>query len=75
MASALGHKLRNRRKKLGLTLEDLAALSKTSKSYLWELENRDVTPRPSAEKLGMIFEKIGVTIESIWDDEGEVSVE
>ncbi|XIA62052.1 helix-turn-helix domain-containing protein [Bradyrhizobium sp. TZ2] len=38
------------RKKKGYSLDELARLSGASKSYLWELENRDER-KPSAEKL------------------------
>jgi transcriptional regulator with XRE-family HTH domain len=49
MATRLGEKLRELRKQRGLTLEKLADLAGLSKSYLWELENRE-SQRPSAEK-------------------------
>lgn len=50
MATRLGEKLHELRKQRGLTLEKLAELAGLSKSYLWELENRE-SQRPSAEKL------------------------
>ena len=50
MATKLGEKIRNGRKALGLTLDELARRAKLSKGYLWELENRD-SPSPSAEKV------------------------
>ncbi len=50
MATRLGEKLRDLRKQRGLTLEKLADMAGLSKSYLWELENRE-SQRPSAEKL------------------------
>jgi transcriptional regulator with XRE-family HTH domain len=50
MASRLGEKLRKLRKDNEFTLDALAEKSGLSKSYLWELENRE-SQRPSAEKL------------------------
>lgn len=50
MASRLGEKLHKLRKEKGFTLDQLAEKSGLSKSYLWELENRE-SQRPSAEKL------------------------
>jgi transcriptional regulator with XRE-family HTH domain len=41
------------RRKQGLTLEGLATKIESSKSYVWEIENKDVA-RPSAEKLSLI---------------------
>jgi transcriptional regulator with XRE-family HTH domain len=52
MATTLGDKIREQRKKKGYTLEELAARSESSKSYIWELENKD-PPRPSGEKLAL----------------------
>ena len=50
MATPLGDKIRNLRKKQGYTLDKLAELAESSKSYIWELENND-PPRPSADKI------------------------
>lgn len=69
MTTALGDKLRRLRKEKGLTLEKLAEASNSSKSYIWELENKPV-PRPSADKLAKIAECLGVTIDYLLD-EGE----
>jgi transcriptional regulator with XRE-family HTH domain len=41
-------------------LEELANLADSSKSYIWELENKD-PPRPSAEKVAKIAKVLGVT--------------
>ncbi|TWI64379.1 helix-turn-helix protein [Pseudoduganella lurida] len=60
MATQLGEKLRALRKERKLTLEQLAAQAKLSKSYLWELENRE-SQRPSAEKLTALGDVLGVT--------------
>ena len=45
--------IRELRLKHGLTLEGLGAKIDSSKSYVWEIENKDVA-RPSAEKLSLI---------------------
>lgn len=42
----------------GRTLEKLADETDSSKSYIWELENKN-PPRPSAEKLTKIASKLG----------------
>lgn len=60
MPSKLGDRIRDLRKKNGFTLDQLAEASKSSKSYIWELENKD-PPRPSGEKLALIAEALGVT--------------
>lgn len=67
MATPIGEKIRAGRKKLKLTLEQLAEKSDSSKSYIWELENRPVV-RPSAEKIAKIAEVLGVTVEFLIDD-------
>lgn len=60
MPNLLGQKLRALRKEQKLTLEQLATKAKLSKSYLWELENRE-SQRPSAEKLNALADVLGVT--------------
>jgi transcriptional regulator with XRE-family HTH domain len=60
VATALGEKIRILRKKEGYTLERLAELTDSSKSYIWELENKN-PPRPSAEKIARIASVLGVT--------------
>jgi transcriptional regulator with XRE-family HTH domain len=55
-----GKKIKELRTKKGLTLDQLASATGSSKSYIWELENKD-PPRPSAEKLATIAEALGVT--------------
>lgn len=64
----LGAKIRALRKKLGLTLDQLAEATKSSKSYIWELENRPAV-RPSAEKIAKIATKLGVTPEYLLDND------
>lgn len=60
MPSPLGEKIRELRGKKGLSLEDLATQTQSSKSYIWELENKD-DPRPSADKLNKIAAALDVT--------------
>jgi len=59
MPTRLGEKLRDLRKERGLTLDKLAEMANLSKSYLWELENRE-SQRPSAEKLTGLADALGV---------------
>jgi transcriptional regulator with XRE-family HTH domain len=62
MANRLGEKLRGLRKATpGMTLDKLASSAGMSKSYLWELENREAPARPSAEKLAALAAVFGVT--------------
>lgn len=74
MATALGTKINELRKEKKYTLDKLAELTGSSKSYIWELENKN-PPRPSAEKLSKIAEQLGVTIEYLLDDEANITVE
>nr|WP_242467094.1 helix-turn-helix transcriptional regulator [Ectothiorhodospira shaposhnikovii] len=60
--SPLGDKIRALRKQKRLSLEQLAELTDSSKSYIWELENKD-DPKPSAEKVGKIAAVLEVTTE------------
>lgn len=59
MTTRLGDKLRELRKQRRWTLERLAEEAGLSKSYLWELENRE-SQRPSAEKLAALADALGV---------------
>ena len=63
----LKEKLKQKRTELGLSLNQLAEQSGTSKSYLWELENRD-TLKPSAAKLSGIAAVLNVTTEYLLDE-------
>jgi transcriptional regulator with XRE-family HTH domain len=66
----LGEKLRRHRQEKGFSLDKLAEITASSKSYLWELENRD-TRKPSAEKLTKIAEALSVTTDYLLDDSAE----
>jgi transcriptional regulator with XRE-family HTH domain len=66
--ATFGEKIRTLRKERGLTLDQLADMTGSSKSYIWELENKN-PPRPSAEKIGKIASVLGVTSDYIMDDQ------
>jgi transcriptional regulator with XRE-family HTH domain len=68
MAGHLGDKIKELRKQRGLTLDKLAGAANLSKSYLWELENRE-SQRPSAEKLSAIADALGVSTEYFLEDD------
>ncbi|RZI99386.1 MAG: XRE family transcriptional regulator [Brevundimonas sp.] len=66
MPSKLGTKINELRRQKGLTLEQLAQATDSSKSYMWEIENKEVA-RPSAEKLERIATVLGVTAGFLMD--------
>lgn len=70
MSTTLGERIRELRKKKGYTLDQLAEQSKSSKSYIWELENKD-PPRPSGEKLALIAAALDVTADFLLGVETE----
>lgn len=67
MPASLREKLKELRKRKGYSLDELARLSGASKSYLWELENRDKR-KPSAEKLVDIARVLDTTTDYLVDD-------
>ena len=70
MPTPLGARVRELRGKRGLTLEALAGRVSSSKSYMWEIENKDVA-RPSAEILHRIAAALETTPEHLLSvDEG-----
>lgn len=72
MTTALGEKINKLRKEKGLTLEQLAERTGSSKSYIWELENKN-PPRPSANKLSKIAAELGVTMDYLIDQEQKIT--
>ena len=74
MPTQLGERVRELRRKRGLTLEGLAERVDSSKSYMWEIENKDVA-RPSAEKLALISCAIDTTVEYLLGDDSEKAEE
>jgi transcriptional regulator with XRE-family HTH domain len=59
--ATLREKLNIKRKEKGMSLDALAKEAKLSKSYLWELENRD-SPRPSLDKLQAIATALNIDV-------------
>jgi len=72
VSSSLGEKIRELRLKKGLSLEKLGELTDTSKSYIWELENRK-SANPTADKLAKISHALGVTTDYLTNDEAKLS--
>jgi len=68
MAGHLGDKIKKLRKKQGLTLDKLSTKASLSKSYLWELENRE-SQSPSAEKLIALADALGVSADYFLEDD------
>ena len=62
MATSFSLRLRRLRKNSSLTMEGLAQAAGISKSYVWELENRD-DPNPSADKISKLAAALDVTTE------------
>lgn len=59
---SFGKKIKDLRTSAGMTLDQLAQATGSSKSYIWELENKN-PPRPSAEKLSAIATALNVTVD------------
>ena len=74
MTTAIGNKIRELRKQRGWTLEKLADETESSKSYIWELENKN-PPRPSAEKIAKIAAALKVTTDYLIDESGVATEE
>jgi transcriptional regulator with XRE-family HTH domain len=74
VSTPLGEKIRELRKAKGYTLDKLAELAESSKSYIWELENKN-PPRPSADKVAKIAAVLGVTTDYLIDPTETVEVE
>ena len=74
MLTSLGEKIRRLRLQKKLTLDHLAALTESSKSYIWELENKN-PPRPSAAKLAKIAAMLDTTLDYLLDEGENVTEE
>lgn len=74
MSASLGEKIQKHRKEKGYSLDKLAELTESSKSYLWELENPRLGKKPvkpSAEKLTQIAKVLSVTTDYLLDDSAQ----
>ena len=69
MGTNLGRKIRELRKSKEWTLDQLAAAAGLSKSYLWDLENRESPKRPSAETIKGLADALGVTPEYLMEED------
>ena len=58
--NSLGERLKARRLELGYSLEKVATLASTSKSYIWELEN-DPSVNPTIQTIMKIAPSLNVT--------------
>ena len=70
MASPFGDRLRALRKGKAYSLDRLAELTGSSKSYIWELENREV-PKPSGEKLMSLARALDTTVDALISGEAD----
>ena len=61
MPTALGERIRRLRTQHELTLDKLAEITNSSKSYIWELENKP-NIRPSAELVYKLSVKLNTTV-------------
>lgn len=57
-----------------MTLDGLALAAGMSKSYLWELENKE-SPRPSAEKLDALAKILGRPVSFFLDSDADAPEE
>lgn len=74
MSRKVGEQIRKLRLDKKLTLDKLAEDAGLSKSYLWELENKN-PPRPSAEKLAGLAKALGVTVDYFMGTDTEQNLE
>lgn len=65
-ANTLQSRIKSLRKGKGLTLDDLASLTESTKSYMWELENKPAI-RPSARKIMNIASALDTTVDYLMD--------
>jgi transcriptional regulator with XRE-family HTH domain len=67
MPTTFGEKIRGLRRAARLSLDALAERAGMSKSYLWELENRDST-RPSADKLAALANHLNTSVSYLLEE-------
>lgn len=64
--ASFGEKLRKLRQEKKLSLDEMAEATKSSKSFLWELEKG--TKNPSAEKLAELAKFFGVSLDYLMNE-------
>ncbi|WP_018404977.1 helix-turn-helix domain-containing protein [Marinobacter gelidimuriae] len=64
-----GERLAEKRKEKGLTLEQLAQKVGSTKSYIWQLENKPGV-NPSAQLVSDLASVLGVTVEELISGSG-----
>ena len=69
-----GSRIKALRTEKKMTLDQLADATSSSKSYIWELENKN-PPRPSAEKLSAIAKTLGVTVDYLFGADDQTKEE
>ncbi len=69
-----GARIKELRTEKKMTLDQLADATESSKSYIWELENKN-PPRPSAEKLSAIAKALGVTVDYLFGADEQTKAE
>jgi len=70
MNKTFGQKIKEKRKELKMTLEELGEKISSTKAYVWELENKS-NARPSADKLLKIADALSVSPEFLINDDLE----
>ena len=71
MPKSFKEKVKEERERINLSLEELGERIGSSKSYMWELENKD-SSRPSADKVFKLAEVFHVTPEYLMDETGRI---
>lgn len=71
MKKTFSEKVREKRKELNMTLEELGEKISSTKAYVWELENKKTNARPSAEKLLKIADALEVSPDYLINDNAE----
>ena len=65
-----GSRLYKRRKECGFTLQQTADMARTSKSYVWEIENKQI--KPSVFTAMKLAKALGTTVEALFDPDYKV---
>lgn len=62
-----GNVLREARQAAGLTMEEVGLRAGCSKSYIWQLENRETSMKASAVLLNRIAQAVNLSLETLVD--------